>query len=68
MNFLSQDWLMFNSGRLNCLKILPKRTLQSVHYRQTCHWQPGDFVYHPCGAPPDARCAMLAAAAGEVRR
>jgi hypothetical protein len=68
MNFLSQDWLMFNSGRLDCLEILPMRTLQSVHHQQTCHWQPGDFVYHPCGAPRDERCEMLRQKLGEVRR
>lgn len=68
MDFVTQDWLMFNSGRLDCLEILPLRTLQSVHYQDTCHWQPGDFVYHPCGAPRDERCEMLRQKLSEVRR
>ena len=68
MDFVTQDWLMFNSGRLDCLEILPVRTLQSVHHQQTCRWQPGDFVYHPCGAPRDERCEMLRQKLGEVRR
>jgi hypothetical protein len=68
MDFVAQDWLMFNSGRLDCLDILPIRTLQSVHHLETCHWQPGDFVYHPCGAPREQRCEMLREKLSEVRR
>jgi hypothetical protein len=48
------------------MTIAPKRTFNSVHLGQTNHWQHGDFVYHPCGNPPDIRYESIREHLGRV--
>lgn len=35
------------------------RTFNSCHHGEKCLWQPGDFVYHPCGMPHSQRLACI---------
>jgi len=55
-----QQWLMRHHERLaDRLTICHKRAFNGIEHGQTKVWQPGDYVYHPCGAPADIRCRLL---------
>ena len=52
-----QTWM----GRRNDITVVPTRTFNSTAWTHPgnagveepgCHWQDGDFVYHPCGVYP----------------
>ena len=60
LTFNIQDWFMKHRARLSYrLTICPKRTFNSVHHGDIVLWEPGDFVYHPCGLPTEERCKVL---------
>jgi hypothetical protein len=55
-----QQWFMQHHERLaDRLTICHKRAFNSCDWGGTSIWQPGDFVYHPCGAPERQRMQML---------
>lgn len=55
-----QQWFMKHHERLaDRLTICQSRAFNGCHWGQTSVWQPGDFVYHPCGAPERQRMQML---------
>lgn len=60
LTFNIQDWLMKHRVRLSDrLTICPERTINSSDSPYICLWEPGDFVYHPCGLPTETRCKIL---------
>jgi FkbM family methyltransferase len=60
LTFNVQDWFIKHRVRLSDrLTICPKRTFNSVHHGNVMLWEPGDFVYHPCGFPINDRCKVL---------
>ena len=69
MTFLIQDWLGHHKGRLaDRMTVMHSRAFNSVHNGDTLNWKPGDFVYHPCGAPPVTRCEALQIMSARVVR
>lgn len=69
LEFNIQSWLEKHRERLSDrLTICPKRAFNSAHHDKTCVWEPGDFVYHPCGNDAPIRCAMLQEKLAEVVR
>ena len=58
-----QSWLAAKADLLgDWLTIMPQRSFNSVEWDWGgggCHWQPGDFVYHPCGVEHGSRSAIL---------
>lgn len=67
--FNIQDWLMKHHLRLSDkLTICEQRAFNSVHHAHIMIWQPGDFVYHPCGMPSDTRCEYLKDMLKKVKR
>jgi hypothetical protein len=55
-----QQWLAMHLDRLkDRLTVCHKRAFNGVHHHGMKVWEPGDFVYHPCGMSAGARCAML---------
>lgn len=55
-----QQWLAMRLDLLaGKLAVCDSRNFNGVHHHNQCVWQPGDFVYHPCGMPPGPRCELL---------
>jgi len=59
-------WQTWVGGRVadlaDVLTVLPSRAFNSVEWSWGgggCHWQPGDFVYHPCGIEHHMRASRL---------
>jgi len=70
--FIWQSWLAIHAERLGAwLTALPQRAFNSVawdHSGGGNHWQPGDFVFHPCGVEHAKRLPLLERMCGEVVR
>jgi hypothetical protein len=57
--FMLQCWLRDNKHWLgDVVTVAHARAFNSVDCGQ-CFWEPGDLVYHPCGAPTQQRCEAL---------
>jgi hypothetical protein len=46
----------------------PPRTFNSCDHGDVKNWQPGDFVYHPCGESHERRLELIREALGRVVR
>jgi len=70
--FIWQSWLANHAEQLgDTLTVLPQRAFNSVAWEHSgggCLWQPGDFVYHPCGFDHANRLPTLERMCGEVVR
>jgi hypothetical protein len=70
LQFVWQQWLcdrIHDDWWKNAVKVHPARTFNSCHHGRNCLWEPGDFVYHPCGHVTDARAAMVRAVLAQVQ-
>ena len=73
-----QTWLaMFAQDRPDVVSVVHHRAFNSTEWTHPgggalspgCNWQPGDFVYHPCGVfPYSARVGYLHRRSAEVIR
>lgn len=63
LTWISQQWIaeqLQTGGWWNTVvTVHPPRTFNSCHHGPKCLWQPGDFVYHPCGMPHAERMARI---------
>ena len=50
------------------VRVHPARAFNSCHHGDRCLWQPGDFVYHPCGVPSAQRVSMIHERLKDVHR
>jgi hypothetical protein len=57
--FMLQCWIRDNRQSLaDVVTVAHARAFNSVDHGK-CFWEPGDLVYHPCGAPTHQRCEAL---------
>lgn len=52
----------------DAITVHPPRLFNSCDHGEARNWQPGDFVYHPCGEPAARRLELVRAAMMQVRR